>query len=81
MRLIIRLCVTLVRSWEGGVKSWGWGSGEREGNRSGEGVGGCLRATCCGGQEDLEHVEVLEAELGDDDRWGGDARGGQGSAE
>lgn len=34
-----------------------------------------LRAAASGSEEDLEHVEVLETELREDDGWRGDAGG------
>lgn len=40
-----------------------------------------LRAAASGSEEDLEHVEVLESELGEDDGWRCHAGGREGSAE
>lgn len=45
------------------------------------GMGISLRAGGTGGDEGFQHVEVLEAHLGDDDRGGEDARGSEGGAE
>ena len=45
---------------------WGVGCGRGTDVERGAGIE-CLRAACCGSQEDLKHMEVFKTELGDDD--------------